>query len=76
MFQHQTQIGLLNLVAPGIDEFSEIYNPLDMDMREALPCEKSLIKLFRNSNLSLRELEIAGVALIRHIYNDDYGYAL
>lgn len=58
------------------NQFSEIYNPLDMDMREALPCEKSLIKLFRNSNLSLRELEIAGVALIRHIYNDDYGYAI
>ena len=58
------------------NQFSEIYNPLDIDMREALPCEKSLIKLFRNSNLSLRELEIAGVALIRHIYNDDYGYAI
>ena len=58
------------------NQFSEIYNPLDMDMREALPCEKSLIKLFRNSNLSLHELEIAGVALIRHIYNDDYHYAI
>ena len=54
------------------NQFSEIYNPLDMDMRDALPCEKSLVKLFRNSNLSLHELEIAGVALIRHIYNDDY----
>lgn len=58
------------------NQFSEIYNPLDMDMRDALPCEKSLVKLFRNSNLSLHELEIAGVALIRHIYNDDYHYAI
>ena len=58
------------------NQFAEIYNPLDMDMRDALPCEKSLIKLFRNSNLSLHELEIAGVALIRHIYNDDYHYAI
>lgn len=58
------------------NQFSEIYNPLDMDMREALPCEKSLITLFRNSNLSLKEMEIAGVAMIRNIYNDDYKYGI
>ncbi len=58
------------------NQFSEIYNPLDMDMRDALPCEKSLIRLFKNSNLSLQELEIAGLALIKHIYNDDYRYAI
>lgn len=58
------------------NQFSEIYNPLDMDMRDALPCEKSLISLFKNSNLSLEELEIAGLALIKHIYNDDYRYAI
>lgn len=58
------------------NQFSEIYNPLDMDMREALPCEKTLITLFRNSNLSLREMEIAGVAMIRNIYNDDYKYGI
>lgn len=58
------------------NQFSEIYNPLDMDMRDAIPCEKSLISLFKNSNLSLKELEIAGLALIKHIYNDDYRYAI
>lgn len=58
------------------NQFSEIYNPLDMDMRDALPCEKSLISRFRNANLSLAELEIAGIALIKHIYNDDYRYAI
>ena len=58
------------------NQFAEIFNPLDMDMREALPCEKTLVQLFRNSNLSLGELEIAGIALIRHIYNDDYHYAI
>ncbi len=58
------------------NQFSEIYDPLDMDMREALPCEKTLITLFRNSNLSLREMEIAGVAMIRNIYNDDYKYGI
>lgn len=58
------------------NQFSEIYNPLDMDMRDAVPCNKSLITMFRNSNLTLHELEIAGVALLRYIYNDDYEFAL
>ena len=58
------------------NQFAEIYNPLDMDMREAVPCEKSLITRFRNANLSLQEMEIAGVAMIRYIYNDDYRYAI
>lgn len=58
------------------NQFSEVYNPLDMDMREAVPVDKSLITLFRNSNLSLRELEIAGIAMIRYSYNDDYEFAV
>lgn len=58
------------------NQFSEIFNPLDMDLREGVPVEKSLIQLFRNSNLSLNDLETAGIALIRHIYNDDYKYAI
>lgn len=58
------------------NQFAEIYNPLDMDMREAVPYNKSLITLFRNSNLSLKELEIAGIALLRYIYNEDYQFAL
>lgn len=58
------------------NQFAEIYNPLDMDMREDVPCEKTLITRFRNANLSLQEMEIAGVAMIRYIYNDDYRYAI
>lgn len=58
------------------NQFSEVYNPLDMDMREALPYDKSLITLFRNSNLSLKELEIAGIAMIRYSYNEDYEFAV
>lgn len=58
------------------NQFAEIYNPLDMDMRDAVPCEKMMITLFRNSNLSLEEMEIAGVAMIRHVYNADYKYAI
>lgn len=58
------------------NQFSEIYNPLDMDMREDVPFNKSLITMFRNSNLSLKELEVAGIAMIRSIYNPDYHFAL
>lgn len=57
-------------------QFAELYNPLDMDMRESLHFDKNLITLFRNSNLSLRELEIAGVAMIRYSYNDDYHFTV
>ncbi len=58
------------------NQFSELYNPLDMDMRESVNADKGLITLFRNSNISLKELEIAGIALIRYSYNDDYEFAV
>lgn len=58
------------------NQFSEIYSPLDMDMRDSLPFEKSLIHLFKNANLSLKEMEIAGIALIRHMYDENYHYAI
>ncbi|MCD7835668.1 MAG: DHH family phosphoesterase, partial [Lachnospiraceae bacterium] len=57
-------------------QFSEIRNPLDRDCRDSLECDKSLIRLFCNSNLTLKELELAGIALIRCIYNDDHKYAI
>lgn len=58
------------------NQFTELSNPVDMDMREDVNADMSLITLFRNSNLSLKELEIAGIALIRHSYNDDYEFAV
>lgn len=58
------------------NQFSELSSPLDLDMRDAVPYDKSLINLFRNSNLSLKELEIAGIAMIRSSYNDDYEFAV
>ena len=54
---------------------TEIHNPVDMDMRDELEFDHSLITLLKNSNLSLSELEIAAIALIRAIYNEDYRYA-
>jgi len=58
------------------NQFSEICYPLDMDMREAVTYDKAIIHLLRNSNLSIKELEIAGLAMIRYSYNKDYQYAI
>lgn len=58
------------------NQFEEIYHPSDRDMRDSLVYKKSLITMFRNSNISLKELEIAGIALIRYIFNDDYNYVI
>ena len=58
------------------NQLSELSNPLDMDMRDGLEYNKHLISQFRNSNLSLKELEIAGIAMIRYSYNDRYRFAV
>ena len=58
------------------NQFSELFNPLDMDMREEVTVDKHLITRLRNSNISLSELEIAGIAMIRYNYNDDYRFAV
>ena len=57
-------------------QFSEIYHPLDMEMRDHLIVDKKLISQFKNSNLSLEEVEIAGLALLGKIYNPTYRYAI
>lgn len=58
------------------NQFSEIYDPLDLDMRETLLFNKGLINTFRNSNLTLKELEIAGVAMLRCNYNEEWRFAV
>lgn len=58
------------------NQFTEISHPLDKDLRDDAAFERSLITLFRNSNLSLKELEIAGMALIGYDYNETYRYAV
>lgn len=58
------------------NSFSEIANPMDMDLRDSIPFEKTTIHTLKNSNFSLAELDIAGVAMIRHIYNPIHKYAI
>lgn len=58
------------------NQFTEISHPLDKDLRDDAAFERSLITRFRNANLSLKELEIAGMALIGYDYNATYRYAV
>lgn len=58
------------------NQLSELYHPLDLDMRDSLEYNRAMINQFRNSNLSLKELEIAGIAMIRYSYNDGYRFAV
>ncbi len=58
------------------NQLSEIRNPLDMDMRDEIRHNESLIFLFRNSNLSLQELEVAGVAMINYRYDEDHHFGV
>lgn len=58
------------------NQFAELFHPLDMDMREDVTVNKRLMAKFRNSNLSLKELEIAGIAMIRYNYNEEYHFAV
>lgn len=50
--------------------FAEIGHPLDKDMMESLIVDHRVIRKLKNSVLTLSELEIAGMALIRHSYNE------
>lgn len=49
--------------------FTELHHPLDKDMRDGVKYDIQLIRRLKNSIISLRELEIAGMALIRYSYN-------
>ncbi len=58
------------------NELTEISHPLDMDLRDEAEFNATLITRLRNANLSLEELEVAGAALLRSDYNDDYRFAV
>ncbi len=58
------------------NNFTEIFHPLDRDLRDDAAFDRSMIVHFRNANLSLRELEIAGAALMNYRYHEEYRYAV
>ena len=79
-YQVNTDIGMGTALYYGLytdtNQFSELFNPLDMDMRESIPYNKKLITELRSSNLTLKELEIAGIAMLRYAYNSEYHFAV
>ena len=56
--------------------FEEISHPADRDLRDYAKPRQSDIVLFKNSNLSRKELIIAGEALGSANYNDKWSYAV
>lgn len=58
------------------NNFVEISHPLDRDMRDTLIHDDALIKLLKSSNLSLIDLETAGVALLRYSHNSKDKFAI
>ncbi len=58
------------------NNFSELYHPLDMDMRDEVKYVASTITKFRNSNISQEELRIAGIALLGSEYYRDNHYSI
>lgn len=58
------------------NQFAEVGHPQDLDMRDDIIYDKNIVNMLRYSNLSLEELEIAGIALKRYIYNEKHQYAI
>ncbi len=56
--------------------FAEVSHPLDRDLRDQLPFDHHLMKRLKNSNLSLEELKIAGVAMLGYEYYENHRYAI
>lgn len=56
--------------------FSELNHPIDRDMRDSLVADTTLVRKLRNSNLTLLDLETAGMALIRTSYNRKNRFAV
>lgn len=54
----------------------EIYHVKDMELRDTAKYNSALITKLRNANISIEELEIAGAALLRCDYNEQYRFAV
>ena len=54
----------------------EIYHEKDMELRDNAKVNTGLITRLRNANISIEELEIAGAALLRCDYNEQYRFAV
>lgn len=58
------------------NQFAEIFNPMDKDARDALPFNQSMVTTFRNSNISLEELEITALAMKDYFFDEEYRFGV
>lgn len=58
------------------NQFSELSNPLDRDAMDLLPHNQSYITLFKNSNISFSELDVASTAMRGYHYEITNKYAI
>lgn len=58
------------------NNFSELSHPMDRNLQDDAKCRMSLIRLFKNANVSLEEIKIAGDALCNYTYNEKHKYAI
>ncbi|MBP7176506.1 MAG: DHH family phosphoesterase [Thermoclostridium sp.] len=56
--------------------FAELKHPFDRDLAEDLTVDAGLIEQLKYNNFSLSELEVAGVALLRCIYDESKRYSI
>lgn len=56
--------------------FGEMKHPYDIDLMEDLKVDEYIFERLKNSNFSLEELETAGIALIRYIYDEENHFAI
>lgn len=55
---------------------SEISQPLDKELRDNVIFDDAIIARFKNCNMSLEELELAGTALLRSDYIEEHRFAI
>ncbi len=53
------------------NQMAELNHPLDRDARDFIAYEPTGITLFRNSNISMQELQIAGEAMLQYKYDEE-----
>ncbi|MDD7403391.1 MAG: DHH family phosphoesterase [Butyribacter sp.] len=58
------------------NQFAEIFHPLDKDMRDSLNKNDTLLFRLMNTNLSLRELNIASTALTKEIFCQEHRFSV
>jgi phosphoglycolate phosphatase len=56
--------------------FTEINHPLDRDLQDSLVYDRNLVTRMHNSNLSLGEMKIAGLAMLGCEYYEENRYAI